>query len=254
MQSRKVFMILGGCLVMGIGLSACGGSSGSSSGSSAPNASPGGIWSGQITYIESGQTIPAYGFCTEAGELRFLSEDGEQTTGVVTVSGNSFTATITSYAPLGYVFPPYNTTVLSGTASGNINERNALTGSAVFMGQTASTFSLSYEPIYERGSNLADIAGTYTVNELNYSSTYTIDSNGVLTGNNSDGCQIAGTVGIIDNNYNMYRINMTVSACNMNDTYIGLAALLDEGGGENDTLAISVSGNSYVLSVTVPRQ
>jgi hypothetical protein len=236
-------------------LSACGG--GSSSGGSntaSPAQSAGGIWTGMVTNVD-GTSYDAAGFITESGELRFITDDGEQTTGTITVTGGQHTASLTSYAPFGTVFTQNGVSVISGTASGALQERSTFSGTTTFAGVETSSFSFTYDDIYERDSTLAVISGIYSDSDgLGYTETYTIDSAGTITGSDTDGCIFNGSVSILNSNYNMYRINLSVDNCgNLNGAYIGLGALGDEGGSLNDTLVISITGSEFVITGTLPR-
>src|SRR5690606_17374409 len=134
-----------------LALSGCGGGGSSSSDeddSAGERQSPGGIWIGDIKNAD-GQIYEAAGLITEAGELRFVAIDEEQTVGTMTVSGSSFSANLTSYAPLGNVFDQNGETVINGSASGTIEARTRFDGTAKFGGETASTFSFFYDDIYE---------------------------------------------------------------------------------------------------------
>lgn len=240
-------------ILVAMSLTACGGG-GDDGDSSVVNDSPGGIWRGSVTLTATGATYQSIGLITETGELHFLTTDGEQTTGNVTVSGKTFSANITSYAPLGSVFDN-GSTVISGTASGSINQRSTFSGSARFSGTVTSNFSYTYDSIYERDSILSLISGLYfDYDGSGYWVTYDIDSQGVITGSDTDGCQFNGNVKLINPDFNMYRINITATSCgDLNGDYTGLAALMDDGGSQNNTLAVSVSGSKYVISSSLHR-
>ena len=251
MNIQKLMLIT----VMSFLTISCGGGGGSDDNTEdrnvTENDSPGGIWQGKVTFTDTDETNEAIAFITEAGTLRMLSDDGEQTIGDVTVTGTSFTASITSYAPNGMVFDINNSPVLSGTAEGEINERSSLSGTTTVENQVTSTFSFTYDSAYEQTSSLSAISGRYSdSDETGYTETYTINDQGVITGSDSDGCQFSGQVQIINSDFNLYRIEITVTNCGeLNDDYAGLAALLDDG----DTLGVSISGNAYVISGSLPR-
>ncbi|MFD2231322.1 hypothetical protein [Alkalimarinus sediminis] len=230
-------------------VTACGGGGGGSAPAATPtvpNAAVGGIWTG-ITTLTDGTTFETAGFITETGELRFITDDGAQQVGTITASGNSFTASITEYAEAG--------SPATGTVSGTISARQTLTGSAQFAGETTSTFEYSYDSIYDRNSSLATIAGIYSDSDgAGYTETYTVDSDGTITGSDTEGCVFGGAISILNANYNMYRVNLTVSNCDTFDgSYTGLGALTDEGGDVNDTFVLSVTGTNYVISGFIPR-
>lgn len=235
-------------------LAACGSGGGGDDNTSSQ--SLGGIWRGAVTETDTGTSYQSIGFITETGELRFLTEDGDQVTGNVSANGNQFSGSITSYAPLGYVYVANGLPVISGSVSGTIQERSTFSGNASFMGTVASTFSFTYDPIYERDSSLAAVAGVYseTDSTTGITETYSIDVLGTITGSTSTGCLITGNISLLNSSYNVYRINVAVTFCGeLNGNYTGLASLLDESGNLNDTLAISVSGSTYVISGSIPR-
>lgn len=242
--------------VLSFFVAACGGGGGGGGGGGAvaTDESPGGLWRGTVTSVENGTTYQAVALITEAGEARFITSDGEQTVGNIAVDGTSFTATLTSYAPLGSVFSTNGQVSISGTASGTIQERSTFSGTASFSGSSTATFNFTYESAYSRGSSLATIAGTYSESDgAGYTETYVIDSNGTFTGSDTEGCQLVGDVRILNSSYNLYRIDFTVTSCGvLNGDYSGLAAL-DDDVTQNDTLVISVSGSSLVITGTVPR-
>ena len=247
-------------LLISLTLIACGGGGGETAttdtSSDTATQSASGIWRGTVTSVIDGNSYESIGLITEAGEVRFITDDGEQTLGNVTVDGSTFNASLTSYAPMGSVFTQNNSTILSGTASGTVKEKSSLSGSANYSGSVTSTFTFTYDSIYERDSSLSVIAGVYSDSDgSGYTETYSIDSLGNISGSDSDGCQFSGRIQILNSNFNVYRINLTVTNCGeANDTYSGLATLLDENGSTNDTLAVSFSGTTYVITGAVYRQ
>jgi len=230
-------------------LAGCGGGSG---GSSAPASTPiidsavGGIWEGTTT-LTDGTKYETAGFITEEGELRFITEDGAQQVGTISSTGSAINASITEYTAIS--------APTSGTVTGTINSRNTLTGSAKFGGVTTSTFDFKYDPIYDRGSSLAVVSGIYSDTDgAGYTETYTIDSDGIITGSDTDGCVFGGAVSILNSNYNMYRVELSVSNCaDLDGLYKGLGALSDTHGSQNDTFIISLTGPAYVITGFVPR-
>lgn len=244
---------LGSSLVMvftSFVLTGCGGGSGG--GSSVPTPAPivnsavGGIWEGLIT-LTDGTKYEAAGFVTETGELRFITEDGAQQVGRISSAGSVINGEVTEYTA--------STAPVSGTITGEISARNTLSGSAQFGGVTTSTFSFKYDTLYERDSSLAVVSGIYSDTDgIGYTETYTIESDGTITGSDTDGCVFGGLVSILDPNYNMYRVQLTVSNCaDLDGTYTGLGALSDANGSENDTFIISLTGPAYVITGFVPR-
>lgn len=244
---------LGRSLVMAftsVALVGCGGGGGG--GSSAPTPAPivdsavGGIWEGTTT-LTDGTKYETAGFITEAGELRFITEDGAQQVGTISSTGSVINGEVTEYTAIA--------DPVSGTFTGTISARNTLSGSVQFGGVTTSTFSFNYDTLYERDSSLAVVSGIYSDTDGGgYTETYTIESDGTITGSDTDGCVFGGAVSILDSNYNMYRVQLTVSNCDdLDGTYTGLGALSDTNGSKNDTFIISLTGPAYVITGFVPR-
>lgn len=213
----------------------------------------GGIWEGTIT-VPGDASVSAFGFTTASGELRFVTEAGEQAVGAFTLSGDDVRAQVMSYAPLGSLYPN-GMTVQPMNATGKLQPRTTLSGSASYGGVVRSVFDFRYNTVYERLSSLAIIAGSYSPNvDLYTGEHYIIDEDGVLSGGNGDGCSYYGKVWIIDPNRNLYRLNLSVSNCGeLDGAYSGLGALTDKGGVGNDTLAYSLTGDRWIVSGTVPR-
>lgn len=238
-------------------LIACGGGGGGTPATdTTATQSASGIWRGTVTSVIDGTAYDAVGLITESGEVIFFTEDGEQTLGSITVDGNEFNANLTSYAPLGTLYSQNNSGSIAGTASGTVTEKSSLSGNASYSGSVTSKFTFSYDSIYERNSSLSLVAGTYSDTDgSGYTETYSIDSLGNISGSDSNGCQFSGRIQILDSNYNVYRITLTVTNCGAaNDAYSGLATLLDDNGKKNDTLAASFSGTTYVIAGSVYRQ
>lgn len=229
-------------------LTACGGGGGSDSTVSTISASPGGIWEGQITSSSTGESQPSTGFVTESGELRFLTEDSVQVTGSMFIDGTTFSANLVSFAPFGSIFLLNHLNIISETANGNIIEKNSFSGSVYYSGEATSNFSFNYSQAYELGSSLSSISGMYFKQKSGVSETFEVDSSGNITGVDSLGCQYLGQITLLDTNYNLYRVNVSVTNCGeLNDQYSGLAALL------NNELAVSVSGAKYVIVTVIPK-
>jgi hypothetical protein len=196
-----------------LALVACGGG-GSDSGNTslAPaNASPGGIWTG----IDSFTNLQLIGLVTETGEFHFLRSDNLQTFGTVSVSGNNVSGNLTGATPVGTSFPDGSTTG-TGTFSGTVQARSSLTGTVTFRTaggtSTTSNISLTFNPIYNRPSSLATIAGNYRDPSTN--AVISVTSNGAVFEQDAvTGCVINGTISIINATYNAYGVQYTFASC-----------------------------------------
>lgn len=221
-------------------LVACGGGGGGAASSTAQ--SMGGVWLGTASPVGGGGSIDMVGIISEAGELHFLS-DVEIDIGSVTTSGNTFSGNVTAYT---------TGSTASGTVSGTFTPRSSFSGTGVFGGTPTSNFAFTYDDSYERASSLALISGTYSDTDGAYTETYTIGSDGALTGSDTDGCVFNGQVSIIDSRYNAYDITLTISNCIATTTLNGLAALGDDTG-TNDLLYVSAGNSTYAVIGLVNR-
>ena len=212
-----------------------------------------GIWRGSFTSNGLHKTSTILGVITENGEGRFLSDEGAQFTGNVSVNGSSFTSTATAFAP--YVFVDgsnYGTVQFNGT----VKTKYSLTGTYSGVGDYG-TFNLTYDSIYERGSSLSWVSGNWANSDSSgYSHYVTVSANGTLTGYNSYGCTFSGNVTIINPSYDAYRLyNVSISSCQgqssvFNGTYNGLGVLSTT----NDTFTIGISNSYASMVLTFRRQ
>ncbi len=207
-----------------------------------------GIWSGTFNSNVIYKSYNILGVITETGEGRFLSDEGMQFMGNVSVNGYALTSTVTAFAPLGYVFidgSNYGTIKLNGT----VKTRDSLSGTYSGVGDSG-TFTLTYKAIYERGSSLSLLSGEWANNDPSgYSHNITVGPDGKFSGKNSYGCKFSGSVKILNSEYNAYRMeNVRISSCGAFDgTYNGLGVLSDYSG-TNDLFTLGMS-NSYVSMV-----
>lgn len=181
-----------------------------------PDASPGGIWQG--TQTSSGQSQQVIGLITETGEFHFIQADGVQYIGALGIDGNAASGTFEAAVPIGEQFVD-GSTGGGGTLTFTINERQTITGTFTFVTDAGSSsegdISLAFNPLYNRNSSLATIAGTYTDAFAPGSDAVTVSSNGQLFYQDGSGtnCTANGQVSIINASFNAYRISFQYSGC-----------------------------------------
>ncbi len=191
-------------------------------------ASPGGIWVG----IDSdGEQVLA--FVTETGGFHFIDEFLNQGSGILSVSnGNDVAGNFQLVTERGFTFSD-GTTLADCTLSGTVTERQTMTVT-VNCTTTAGlqfqiTVALDYDPLYDRDSSLATIAGNYD------------DGSGIVTNISSDGtifeqdpvsgCVTNGQVRVIDSAFNAYDFEFGFSNCTGQDailngsSFVGIATL-----------------------------
>ena len=201
---------------------------------------------------QSGQTVPTIGVVTEGnGEGRFVNAAGIQFI-LSGVSGNdgALNATITAIAPLGFVFLD-GSMVTAGTLTATVIERTSIEGSWVLNTGETGTITMSYDPLYERDSDLSLMAGMWTDS---FDVVYTVQTNGDFFAQDSFGCVFDGAISIINAAYNAYRLIMTISLCpGINGDYSGLGVLVDING-TNDGLVVQMDNGSYIFTDVLVKQ
>lgn len=245
--------------VLAAALAACGGGGGGGSsgfaspGTSTPppvarNASMGGIWEGTIRE-STGEVYETLGLVTESGEFHFLTELGTQAFGTATTSDSNVSASYVLAPEIGYLFAD-GSPGASGTLTGTVQERTSLSGTLATRTSRGTsysgTLSMRYNAIYERDSSPATIAGNFREPG---GTVVNVSANGVIFAQDAlSGCVINGTVGIIDANYNAYRVQYAYSSCRGADavlngaTFRGLATL--DGTSRPEELIVGVTGSA----------
>lgn len=233
-------------VVVLVGICSCGGGGGSSDGGTTAQVNANGIWSG--TFIETGYGTFDIDVLTYNGEIIGISQDADIIyRGTYSVSGSTMTATVNDYEIGGGY-------LATTTLSISVVEQSTMSGSFSTSYNSTGTISVSFDDTYNRSSSLSTIAGTWTYNVTGYSSTTTINDQGEVSGTNSDGCVITGTVTLLDTTHNLYALDIEASSCgSLNGTYDGLATLQDDAT-EIDTLTYCVSSDTYIMLYSLTRQ
>jgi hypothetical protein len=214
---------------------------------SVANDSPGGIWFGTDS---KGDQIVA--FISESGRFHFMDEFEFQGSGIANVSnGNEIAVDFLFVPPLGVEFADGSSSA-DCSFSGAVAERTTLDGTvdcATLEGDTQSsvTVNLSYQPLYELDSDLATIAGTWTDSSNPGIDVVTVDSMGVITGQDSSGsrCIYSGQVTIHYPNYNAYGIEWTYSSCVVEFSFLNSFTFSGIG-----TIDNTVSPTEFILGAT----
>lgn len=206
-----------------VALTACGGGGGGGGSDATDNnvvvpppvqapVMPAGVWTGTVT--ADGVIYEAAGIIAPDGEARFITDGGEQTGLSLTLDGGSFSATGESYTYDGIYLG-------AGTASGSFTE-TTIAGTTESNGEVQSTFAFIQSDVTADGASLDAIKGNYS--DLNQTASVAIDTDGVITGSDVDGCIYEGQVTIPNTDINVYELSLTISTCGEYDgDYSGLA-------------------------------
>jgi hypothetical protein len=267
-------LILAPMTIFALAISACGG--GSIQGDDGDDVEPpilippqiGGIWEGTATDSISGLTPKEILIMTsEDGQFRLVSNFAVQAEGTVVLREDddeidNLDGTVTAFAPQGFFFSGDAATA-GCTIEAVLEERVKIEGTYSCKTATdtdSGAFSATYQSIYEQDSSIARVAGVWANSGL----TVTIDNEGDISGQFSNGCFVTGGMaGIIDQDFDLYNLNITVDAPERDgggDTcaefaeptidYLGLAFLEtgnpDHGG--QDTLTLQIDNGTNITT------
>jgi len=137
------------------------------------------------------------------------------------------------YAVPGSVLADGKTVASLTISGGTVSEGNSLNLTVEAAG-TTSTVSTTFDPIYNRGSALATVAGMYGLDIFGDISMVTIDATtGDIFGQSPAGCTLSGGVTIDNAAFNSYIVALDVmdigtGNCGVPDgMYVGLGTTLD---------------------------
>lgn len=229
---------------------ACGGGGGGTTAPPPPvPTNAGGIWDGTST--AGGQTIALTGVVTENGDGRFFDDNGTQYI-VSSMSGNdgSITMNVTAVAQFGFMFED-GSTVTTGTLRGTIVERMSFNGDWSLTTGESGTLSMTYDPLYERGSSLTKLEGMWDESGLG---TVVFDPDGSFFEEDIFACVFNGQTSIIDPDYNVYEMNLTISLCGpeVDGQYSGLGVLTDFNT-TDDMLIVQMNSDDLIFTTSLLR-
>lgn len=242
-------------LTVTLALSACNGdgsdfSSSSASSSSGANADPEGIWTG----VDSITGQEGFAIIEASGAFDILLNDGTQYTGQAVVTGTSLVASDQGWVQVAGTSPFANSATLGdGTISGVLAAGASIIANTTFTPaggtKATGTLSLTFDALYNTGSSLAAISGTY-INQAGTQSV-TISSGGVIFGsqNSVTSCVINGQINLINASYDAYAVSYTYSNCGtgafnpLNGVLLSGVGVLNTGNSPTQ-LIIGVTGGS----------
>ncbi len=134
------------------------------------------------------------------------------------------------YAVPGLVLADGKTVANLTISGGTVSEGSTLNLTVEAAG-TTSTVSTMFDPIYNRGSALATVAGVYDLFIFDDLSSFEIDATGAIFGQSSAGCVLSGEVTPKNATFNEYDVAlgvMDIGSCGVPDgMYVGLGLTLD---------------------------
>lgn len=214
-----------------VGCSGNGGSCGygSSYGSygscAAPIITADGYYEGTLT-TKGAPPIPVVAIIADNGDGAISGQNGTYYRLNVSLPGNNVKGTYFGLSE-GVDFPNGTQATsgsISGVASPNLN--------GTLSDQTGATESLAltFDTVYQLGSSLPTLAGTWSYTANGFSLTATIRPDGTFSATDSNSCSYTGAFSLIDPNFNAYRENYIRACGGVNDTFTGLATYLPPSG------------------------
>ena len=122
-------------------------------------------------------------------------------------------------------------------------------------GSTMLAISLPYDPASNRGSKLVDLVGSYTTYlGTGYTLTITIDAAGMISGVDTDGCNLLGRASAGGIGANNFKVALDVSDCGAHGgRYDGVAALTYYGSSRPTGLFLSAANDDAAIGWRLSR-
>lgn len=185
-----------------------------------------GIYEGPFLSNLAGEPLPGYAILADNREFVAVGFDGFVIRGDWTTRGVNLDADGTGVSAVkGEEF-----TAAAGLG-GQILAGYRMLGTWSITGIDSGSYDLLAVPeVYRRGATLADLAGTYTAQNLvtGETGTATISATGNLDFTGSLNCVYDGQIGVPDTNFNLLTVDMTLTKCgNANGNYDGYGTRID---------------------------
>ena len=231
-----VVTITGSSLMVG-----CGGYSGGSCGGSYGYGSYGsygacgpppiiggaGYYEGTLTSQGAAQATPVIAIIADNGDGAMSGQNGTYYRLNVGLSGNNVSG---GYYGLSQgVNFPNGTQSTSGSVSA-VATPPGLGGTLADQTGVAQPFMLNFDTVYNLGSSLATLTGTWSYMAMGFTLTATIRPDGTFLANDSNNCSYTGAFVLIDPNFNAYGESYTRSCNGAKVTFTGLATYFPPSG------------------------
>jgi hypothetical protein len=184
-----------------------------------------GYYEGTLTGQGNAST-PVVAIIADNGDGIISGQDGTYYRLTVSLPGNNVTGTYFGLSD-GADFP--NGTL---STSGSISAVAAPNVTGTLSDQTGATepLALTFDSVYNQGSSLPTLAGTWSYTANGFSLTATIRPDGTFSAIDSNSCTYTGAFTIIDPNFDAYGESYVRSCNGINDTFTGLATYFPPSG------------------------
>jgi hypothetical protein len=148
-----------------------------------------------------------------------------------------------------YYYAKYNLYALDGSPfdyarlTGEIKEGQIQSHFTTLNGGDTGRMQLNYSDLYDQPSSLELLEGRWKFTDRDGLAFELAIKNGVISGADSDECQYAGNVSLINSLYNAYDVKLLISNCDsVNGEYKGLSYIDDK---HSIYLRVDVGNESY---------
>jgi hypothetical protein len=224
---------------------------GSSTSTGTVNASAAGIWQG----TDSASGLSLTGIVNAAGLSDFIRSDGTQYIGTLQVAGSTLVATLDVSTQFGTVFSDgsnFGVGMLNAAVSTNSSISGSMDITTSANSTISSTWSLTFNSLYDNASSLMGISGNYTNastgDPLN-GATVSISGTGAMTAQSATtDCVLNGQVSTANTSNNAYEVSYSLENCGgayavLNGIAFSGLAILNSGASPAQVV-IGVSGES----------
>lgn len=231
--------IAAGILTATLLLHGCGGCSSQSE--SAKASMPKGVWLG--TLQAQGIDHAVLGLIAPNGEARFFVGKNQHLFGKFKLDGNEFSSEATEFAT---GFNTDNKLSATGKILGSyVDEKMVF--ETIKDGAVINSVRLSYSALSDNAAMMRRISGTYRAD--NDALSLVFDSDGDISGSDTNGCVYNGSTAIPDDSINIYHLTLRIESCAERDgTYSGLAYWRAHATSEPEGIRLQVDNSSLGLS------
>lgn len=201
----------------------------------------GGVWDGALTNDLTGQSIEISGMVTEDNlEGRFITAGAWMLVlRDIEGEGGEFSASVSAFARPDSLFAD-GSFETSGIVTGSVVERSRIEGVWSLDSGDIGALTLEYDDVYERGSDLNWLAGTW---ESSFGTVYAVTALGRIFGQTDQGCVYEGQIDLINAAYNVYRIRINGGCLAIMAS--GLGVLTERSGGNDAFVTMLDLGNGW---------
>jgi len=209
-----------------------------------------GLWSSNGCCVMS-DPFPVTGITSDSGDDRFLLLG----THYVGKMGAAQTAYATCNSCLAGLLEADSHAFKLLAITPRVSVRESIKAPKLTTRPTTVSFTASYDQSFERPSSTATVQGVYTTNlGTGYTLAIAIDATGQVTGNDTNGCNLAGNVSTSHPAVDYYDVVLDVSTCgNSNGRYNGNAALIFDSTGRATALFLSASNANAAIGWSLSR-